>query len=384
MGCKDKDDAKAKTVAAKPTDADDDAGPGVTLKAEAQKLAGLRVVALEEQQVEPEVLAYGRLEEDPSLSFTVRAPAAGVLRAANAWPGIGQTVASGTVLGFVEQRLQISDRLTLNTQLAAARADLKSAQAAVTAAQTAYDRTKALNADNKNVSDRAVQEAGAKVASEKAHEAGAQALIQTLESSLGASPDARPVVAVRGGEVVEAPAQPGESVEQGAALLRVAQFDHLLARIEIPVGERGAAGAQSAGVVPAGSEDQAPLAASRVATVAVSDTHALGAGALFRLTQMRAGLRPGAAVTAHFRVAGKSKDGVLIPRSAIVQQDGRFWVYVQTKDDRFTRKPVPLDFPTATGFVATKGFEAGDKLVVTGAQTLLSEEFKSKNEADTN
>jgi hypothetical protein len=36
------------------------------------------------------------------------------------------------------------------------------------------------------------------------------------------------------------------------------------------------------------------------------------------------------------------------------------------------------------GFLAARGFETGDRLVVTGAQSLLSEEFKSKNEADTN
>ena len=75
---------------------------------------------------------------------------------------------------------------------------------------------------------------------------------------------------------------------------------------------------------------------------------------------------------------------MLIPRSAIVQQDGRQWVYVQSKADRFTRRPVSTDRPVQAGYIVTRGFESGDKLVVTGAQTLLSEEFKSKNEADTN
>jgi multidrug efflux system membrane fusion protein len=172
-------------------------------------------------------------------------------------------------------------------------------------------------------------------------------------------------------------AQPGESIEQGAPVVRVAQLDRLLVRIDIPVGEHLPASGGAARIMPAGFEDQPPLDAERLAMTP-------GSTVLYRLSQTRAGLRPGSPVTAHFSVAGKAGEGVLIPRSAVVQQDGRLWVYVQTKDDRFSRKPVPLDMPTSAGFLATKGFEAGDKLVVTGAQTLLSEEFKSKNEADTN
>ena len=38
----------------------------------------------------------------------------------------------------------------------------------------------------------------------------------------------------------------------------------------------------------------------------------------------------------------------------------------------------------ALGFVVAAGFGKGDDLVIVGAQTLLSEEFKSRNEADSN
>ena len=374
--CRDKDDAAkpAAAAAAKPADNDDD-GPGVTLKPEAQTRAGIKVVALDEQPVQAELLAYGRLEEDPSVSFVVRAPYAGTLRLApgQTWPALGQTVAPHTTFAQIEPRLQLTDRLTLNTQLAAARADLSATTASIAAAQTAYDRARALNADNKNVSDRVVQEAAAKLAAEKSRESAARALLQVLESP----PAVHAVTAERGGDVIEVSAQPGESIEPGAPLVRLGQLDHLLARIELPVGERLPPAGSAVRIVPAGFEDQAPLSAERVAVVA-------GATMLYRLTRTLPSLRPGNAVTAHFTLPGKTREGVLIPRSAIVQQDGRPWVYVQTKDDRFTRKPVPMDIPVPQGFLAARGFEAGDKLVVTGAQTLLSEEFKSKNEADSN
>lgn len=381
-GCRDKDDMVKKPAAetAKENGADDD-GPGVTLKPEAQKLARLKIEALSEQSLQPELIAYGHLEEDPSLSFTVRASVAGVLRLSpgKTWPAVGQNLPAHTAFGVIEPRLQLTDRLSLNTQLTTARADLNASRSAVAAAQAAYDRAKALNADNKNVSDRAVQEAAARLSAERAHEEGALSLIQSLESSLAsaASSDIRTVAAERGGDVVEVLAQPGESIEQGSPLVRLAQWDHLLARIELPLGEHLPPSASSARIVPAGSEDQPPLIAERVASPAASTF-------LYRLMQTRLGLRPGAPVTAHFTTAGKAAEGVLIPRSALVQQDGRLWAYVQTKDDRFSRKPVSTDMPASAGFLVSRGFSAGDRLVVSGAQTLLSEEFKSKNEADSN
>jgi biotin carboxyl carrier protein len=389
-GCAEKDDTAKKSPAAESTqkaDADDD-GPGVTLKPDAQALAGLKVDTLTEHTLSPELVAYGRLEEDPSASFTVRAPYAGTLRLASGqiWPTIGESIPAHTGLGQIEPRLQLTDRVALNTQLATVRADLNASQAAVASAQVAYDRSRALNADNRNVSDRVVQEAAAKLAAEKNHEAGARSLIQVLESTLSsaASGDIRPVTAERGGDVVEVLAHPGESIEQGAPIVRLAQLDRLLIRIELPVGEHLPAGTVAVGIIPAGFEDQPPLPARRIAVTAASDPHALGTAFLYRLSQTRPGLRPGNAVTAHFTLPGKAGQGVLIPRSAIVQQDGRPWVYVQTKSDRFTRKPVSVDMPVPGGFLAARGFEAGDKLVVRGVQTLLSEEFKSKNEADTN
>jgi membrane fusion protein, multidrug efflux system len=387
--CRDKDDVvkKPEAATAKPADTDDD-GPGVSLKPDAQKLAGLKVAALSEQALQPQLVAYGRLEEDPSGSFTVRASAAGTLLLApgKLWPALGQTLPAHAEFGIIQPRLLLSDRLTLNTQLSAARTDLNSSQSAVTAAQVAYDRARVLNADNKNISDRAVQEAAAKLASEKAREAGARALIQVLESSLNsaAASDVRQVIAERGGDVVEVLAQPGETIEQGAPIVRLAQLDRLLARIDLPVGEHLPATSTTALIVPAGMEDQPPLAAERITATAVTDVHSLGASLLYRLSQTRPGLRPGAPVTARFTLPGTSGEGFLIPRSALVQQDGRLWVYVQTKDDRFARKPVTTGMPTSAGFLVERGFSAGDRLVTTGAQTLLSEEFKSKNEADTN
>jgi acyl dehydratase len=61
----------------------------------------------------------------------------------------------------------------------------------------------------------------------------------------------------------------------------------------------------------------------------------------------------------------------------VVRQSGKAWVYVQTADDLFARREVVLEEPTAEGWF-TRSLAGGNRIVTIGAQTLLSEEFKSQ------
>lgn len=388
IACRDKGDPDDAARAAKPnrpaSGSHVDSEPGVTLKKDAQARAGIETTALTARPVKPELTAYGALEEDPDASFTVRATVSGTLHTASdrEWPALGQQLAAGAVFGELEPRLPPADRLNYMTQLATARADLNSSIASVTAAQSAYDRARVLNADDKNVSDRALEQAAATLASEQAKERAARANVASLETSLapGGTTGDRPLRAERGGEVVEILAQPGEAIEQGAPVLRVARFDRLLVRIDLPVGEQ--ADSPTALVVPAGFETKPPIRAVRVAVAPATDPHTQGISLLYRLEKTTFGLRPGTAAAAFLPMAGQAPTGVLIPGSAVVQQDGRIWAYVQAGADRFVRRPVATDVPASGGYLMAAGFTPGERVVTTGAQSLLSEEFKSSNEAD--
>ena len=376
VGCKDTDDKKPSAASAAKKD-DDDAGSSgvVTLKADAAKRAGIKTDDIELSSIAREMVVYGRLEEDPAASFAVRSPASGTLRVATGrgWPVIGESLGSGVQFGFVEVRVAVNDKVALTTQLAQAKAELASANTAMAAAKTALERLRKLNADDKNVSDRVVQEAAAKVSAEEARAAGAGALIQTLESGLGSFGNARALVAERAGDVMELLAEPGEQVEPGTPILRLAKLDHLLAKVEVPMGEHlpSSGGAR---VIPAGFEDRTALVGERV-----------GQTLLYKVAA-NAEVRPGMAVSVHVALPGATQQGIVIPRSAVVQWDGRYWAYVRDEDnkEKYVRRAVPIDKPVAGGFVVAAGFGKGDDLVIVGAQTLLSEEFKSRNEADSN
>lgn len=347
-----------------------------------QDRIGLRTAVVEQASLAPELIAYGRLEEDPSHSFTVRSPVAGTIQndSRSPWPSIGQTLARAAVIGRVEPRIAPTDRVTLTNQLAVAHSDVNSAAATVEAARAAYERARVLNADAKNVSDRVVEEARSKFETERARLEAARETVRTIESSLqsGGPAASEPLVLQSQGTVVEIMAQPGESVEAGTPLLRVSRLDRLVARIDLPIGETLPPSAAIARIVPAGQEHQ-PMEADRIATAAVVDQKAPGQAFLFRLRESRFGLRPGLAVTAYMPTGAAKRAGVTVPTAAVVRLSGKAYVYVQSAAEQFTRKEIRTDTPVASGYFIGNQLATGTRIVVSGAQTLLSEEFKPES-----
>lgn len=381
----DKDDAvkPAAKQTAKKASADQ---ASVELDAAAQQRAGIRTQVLAMKSVAPEIVAYGRLEEDPAGSFALRAPISGTLRVATGrvWPRIGEHVNAGRIVGMIEPRFTPGERIGFNTQLTVARSELSASTASVSAARAAFERARLLNADNKNVADRVVQEAEAHLRSEEARAKSAVETVQALDASLtsaGASA-ARTLTTDRYGDVVEILAQPGESVEPGTSILRIARLDTLLARIDVPVGDPVAPNFVRARIAPTGQEEQTPLNAERVAVSAAIDPRAQGVSLLFRLVGTRFGLRPGLAVTAYLPTSAGGRPGIVIPQAAVVRTGGKAYVYVQTGPSKFERREVAVDQPTTEGYIVTSGFAAGDRVVITGVQSVLSEEFKSQLKED--
>lgn len=70
--------------------------------------------------------------------------------------------------------------------------------------------------------------------------------------------------------------------------------------------------------------------------------------------------------------------GVMIPASSIVWRLGQAYVYIQTENDQFARRPITNPINTGTGYFIQNGLSRGEHLVTSGAQMLLSEEFRGQ------
>ena len=354
----------------------------VTVDLETQKRIALETATVAASSAAPEVAAYGRLQEDPGSSFVVRSPIAGTLRPVPArdWPALGEVLSDMSAIGVVEPRLAPIERVDLVTRLSDAHADVEAAEARLNAARTAYERARALNADNKNISDRAVQEAESVMKGEEARLAAARRNVAEFDAaasrqSVGTTEV--PLVTTKGGEVVELLARPNEAIESGQPILRVARFDHLLARVDVPVGETIDPRLTSARIVAVGHEDQ-PITGQRVSVASSVDPATLGEGFLFRLSGAAPWLRPGAAVVAYLRAPGAAAQAVLVPNSAVIRFAGKTWVYRQIADDKFSRREISSLRTNEQGFLVTQALTGGDRVVTSGAQLLLSEEQKSQ------
>jgi multidrug efflux pump subunit AcrA (membrane-fusion protein) len=351
----------------------------ITFDHEAQIRMGIEAKPLEVVTRQPEIIAYGTLQEDPSRSFALRAPMSGIVHAAEnrPWPRLGDKVENGLAVGMIVPRLNPVERADLAARLAAARADAEEAQASLSAARASFESKKSLNTQNKIVSDVTLAEAEAKTKGEEARLKAAIETIRVMESSLVAATGPTgpaPLAVTTGGQVVEVLVQPGEAVEGGQAILRVVRFDRLIARISLPPGERVGESASTAQIVVIGYEDRA-LSGERIAAAPAVDPRTGGPSFLFAVSPNPPILQPGTAVTAYLPLPGQSKKGVLLPRSAVVRIANKTWVYVKTAEDKFTRREVTLDQTTPNGWFVTQGFSFDDRVVLQGAQSLLSEEF---------
>ncbi len=358
----------------------------VRLDTETQKRVGLKTAALVPATQPSETMAFGILEPDPSQGFTLRAPVAGVLRAADAtnWPFVDQPVDAGTLLGYVEPRLTQTERIDLAARLTQARADAAEAEAALATARSSYENKRKLNAEAKAVSDRALEEALTKVKSEEARLAAARQIVQLIESAQSGAEIANTRFELRlgaPGVVVDAPAVPGEAVEAGQILLRTDRFEHLLARVELPIGEPFDHSAGHARIVLAGDPDH-PLPGRLIgpAPDAPAGTH--GTTLLYEVPTAGRLIRPGTPVLAYIPAPGGVRTGVAIPRAAVIRLVGKSWAYVRTDEEAFTRRELSDAHPMDETWFAIRGFQPEDQVVTDGAQVLLSEELKAQIERE--
>ncbi|MGR9114910.1 MAG: efflux RND transporter periplasmic adaptor subunit [Gammaproteobacteria bacterium] len=89
-------------------------------------------------------------------------------------------------------------------------------------------------------------------------------------------------------------------------------------------------------------------------------------------------IRTGMRIVAWLPRLQRPEAGVLIPASALVWHLGQAYVYLQTGAESFSRRRIAHFTHTPDGYFVQGTLAAGEKLITTGAQMLLSEEFRGQ------
>ena len=189
---------------------------------------------------------------------------------------------------------------------------------------------------------------------------------------LGRVSDAQPLSVPIAGAVTAVGARPGEIVEAGQMLLELADNSHPVVRVAWPA-EAGRPADRVILLPSGGSAVEARL----IGPAAEADALTRQPAYLYRARARWPGAVPGTPVTASVP-DGAGVEGVLVPDAAVVQWEGLAWAYLRSAPGEYARVPVATDQPAPGGWVVGRPLAAGDSVVVTGAQELLSEEFRAR------
>jgi biotin carboxyl carrier protein len=186
--------------------------------------------------------------------------------------------------------------------------------------------------------------------------------------------DARPLESPLTGVVTAVGARPGELVAAGQMLLTLVDRSQPLVRVVWDPRQ---------GDPPRRLELEPPGRRTRVGAGLVgpsseADPLTRRPAYLYRADRGWPGSTAGTAVVALARSDAPGVRGAMVPDAGVVQWDGLAWAYRRRGADTYERIRVPTDRPVEGGWLATSGFAAGDTVVVTGAQELLSEEFRAR------
>lgn len=255
------------------------------------------------------------------------------------------------VLGAV---LAVQDLLDLTTAFQAALFQEQRAAATESASRLEYQRLFQLNLEDKNASDKAVQAAEATFRTDSA----------TLRNTQQVLKLARATNNQHWGSIIS-----GWMESNSPTLEEVLSGRRVLIQVTFP--------------------DSA--AATPTILIAVGDTR-IEATFLSPMSRVDArfqkptflyqapassDLEPGTNVSA-FAAQSRAVDGVLVTSSSVLHWQGKTWVYWGESPGVFDRKEVVLDTPVRDGWLVKHTFQPNSRVVTTGAQQLLSQEFRTQ------
>ncbi len=253
--------------------------------------------------------------------------------------------------------LSVQDLVNLVTSYAAGQATLRKAENDLSVSRREYKRLKNLFTNQQNVSAKTFQAAEGLFHNDQTDVAAARQNLELQAAALRQN---------WGDEVTKWVA------EDSSNLQRILNRQEVFVQVTLPSGESLMAPSTISLDLPS----RGRISASLVSAFPRVDPRIQGSSFLYR-TFARGVLAPGLNLIAYLSF-GPRLQGVVVPFSAVVWWQGEAWIYEQTAAGEFTRRPVPTEHPVAGGFFVTKGFSPGRKIVLAGAQALLSEEFRSQ------
>ncbi|HYD52358.1 MAG TPA: efflux RND transporter periplasmic adaptor subunit [Gemmatimonadaceae bacterium] len=182
----------------------------------------------------------------------------------------------------------------------------------------------------------------------------------------GAASGGRIVVrAPIGGAVARRTITPGSRVEAGAPLFTIVDPSVVWLTVNVPAAQASLVGPTSGAEFRLEGSDQRFTARRIVSVGSVIDPQSRTLPVIYEVLNPGNAIRVGSTARAQVRT-GRRVSGVVIPSSAIIEEDGRPIAYVQPSGETFERRELVLGGREGDRVLVSSGIEAGER-VVTGA-----------------
>jgi cobalt-zinc-cadmium efflux system membrane fusion protein len=343
-------------------------GQGLSVPKETQFLLEIRTGRAQVRSLEARLVAPGKVIPRTDRYAQVASPVPGVVTASGSGvPLVGQKVKKGQVLATVQQSLSASEATGLSTGLIQAGAEAARAQAALEQARRDLVRLESLRGV---VAEKEVQQATLAVRTAEEELNRARSAREVLAGARQGQGTARfTLTAPIDGVLVEARATVGEQVEPSRPLFIV--LDASVVWVEARVYESGVARVETATGALVHSEaypDQHfPARLYHVGQVVDEGTRSVRV--LFELDNREGRLRPGMFVDVAIG-EGARQEMLAVPEAAVVEEEGRAFVFVHTAPEVFERREVVPGVRDGEWRAVRQGVKQGERVVVRGVGTL--------------
>ena len=258
--------------------------------------------------------------------------------------------------------MNIESLIDLRSRYLAANADIEVLRTTLAHDENEYTRLHALNQDNKNVSDKVVAAAAATIKTDTAKMAAAISSAKNIADS----------IRQRWGNTLTKHAIDHHTSE---LLQNLMTNKAVLIQTTLPFDAAEPHENSSIMIAPTAAPSHTTRA-HYISPAPNSNDTILGKTYFYLATTSE--LRAGMQVNALSATTNKISSGVIIPNSAIVWYAGKPWVYHKKDKESFNRIPINTDIEVENGWFYQGTLKAGEHVVTSGAQLLLSEEFKSQ------
>ncbi len=329
--------------------AEDDAGGGIAfLKEQQWKTPGFRTEFARDGMVQESFEATGTVVPAAGRLAEVAAPIAGLVEAAGVTdaPVPGQRVAAGQVLLVLTPSLGEA-----GSTYAEARGELREAEAEHARAERLY----AVEA----IPERRLREAASRLQVAREALAGLTG---------GGTPRSDGRLAVRSpiaGVVTSRSVSAGSRVAAGDRLFTVVDAGTVWVQANVPAAEAARIGAASGASFQLEGSPRIFEAPRTIAVGSVLDSLSRTVPVIYQAANPDGAIKIGANARVAIRT-GRRAAGVVIPASAVLDEDGRSIVYVQLDGESFEKRVVTIGGREGERTLVVGGLTAGDR-AVTGA-----------------